>query len=212
MQDVLDRPLSEFLRARLPERPAEILELEAAASVSGFPIIGPVVGRLLETVARAVAARRVLELGSGFGYSAYWLGRALPPAGAIVCTDHAADNAARARALHARTFAHVALEFLVGDALAAAEGAAGPFDLVFVDIDKADYPRGLELARRKVRPGGAIVFDNVLWSRRVLPGGDHLEPSTAGVLELHRALDRAPDLVTSILPIRDGVSVSIKLA
>src|SRR5262245_9700607 len=114
MQDVLDPALSGFLASGVPARPESIVTLEREAEETGFPIIGPVVGRLLETMARAVSARRVLELGSGYGYSAYWLARALPPQGEIVCTDVREDNAQRARQLHAATFAHVALDFRVG--------------------------------------------------------------------------------------------------
>lgn len=208
---ILDEPLHDFLAAQLPDRPTSILELEAEAERTQFPIVGPVVGRLIETTARAVGARRVLELGSGFGYSAYWFSRALEAGGSLVWTDGSADNEARARALHADAFPHVDVTFLRGDALTMARPLAGEFDVVFVDVDKHEYPDALELAKRKVRVGGAILFDNVLWSRRVFPGSDDGTSATAGVHGLLAALRDAKDLATSIVPVRDGVSVSIKL-
>jgi len=208
---VLDDPLHDLLAAQLPERPPRVRELEDEAARARFPIVGPLVGRLLETTARAVGAARVLELGSGFGYSAYWFSRALGEGSSLVWTDASAENEARARSLRDAEFPHVAVTFLRGDALEVAAPLEGPFDVVFCDVDKHEYPAALELARAKARVGGAIVFDNVLWSRRVLPGGDDGSAATAGVLGLLAALRSASDLATSIVPVRDGVSVSIKL-
>lgn len=208
---VLDDPLHSLLADQLPERPARVRALEEEAERTRFPIVGPLVGRLLETTARAVCATRVLELGSGFGYSAYWFSRALGAGSSIVWTDASADNEARARALWQHEFPHVAVSFLRGDALRSAAALDGPFDVVFCDVDKHEYPAALALARAKARVGGAIVFDNVLWSRRVLPGHDDGSAATAGVRGLLTALRDAADLCTSIVPVRDGVSVSIKL-
>ncbi len=195
---------------QLPDRPASVRAIEAEAERTRFPIVGPLVGRLLETTARAVSAKRVLELGSGFGYSAYWFSRALGPGCSLVWTDASEDNERRARELWQTEFAHVEVTFLRGDALGSATPLEGPFDVVFCDVDKHEYPAALELARAKVRVGGAIVFDNVLWSRRVLPGHDDGSAATAGVRGLLSALRDATDLSTTIVPLRDGVSVSIK--
>jgi caffeoyl-CoA O-methyltransferase len=208
---VLDEPLHDFLHGLLPDRPATILGIEEEAARTSFPIVGPLVGRLLETTARAVSAKRVLEMGSGFGYSAYWFSRALPPGGELVWTDAAEDNERRAREVSKELFPHVAMTFLRGDALASARAQTAGFDVVFVDVDKHEYPQALAIAKDKVRIGGAIVFDNVLWSRRVFPGGDHAAKSTAGVLGLLEALRADDSLATSIVPLRDGVSVSIRL-
>lgn len=208
---VLDDPLHDLLLAQVPERPARVRALEEEAERTRFPIVGPLVGRLLETTARAVSARRVLELGSGFGYSAYWFSRALGEGSSLVWTDSSEENERRARELWQAEFSHVDVAFHRGDALRVARPLDGPFDVVFCDVDKHEYPAALELAQDKVRVGGAIVFDNVLWSRRVLPGRDDGSPATAGVRGLLAALRSAKDLSTSIVPVRDGVSVSIKL-
>lgn len=208
--EILDSQISDFLVAQLPERPPQILAIEAEAEKSGFPIVGPECGRVLETMARAVNASRVLELGSGFGYSAYWFSRALRAGSEIVCTDFEEANAARAKRLHEATFPHVGLQFLVGDALEQARALPDmqPFDVVFTDVDKAAYPAALDFALSVVRPGGAIIFDNVFYHRRIF--SDAPDANAAGVLELHRKLREAKNLHTFIVPIRDGVSVSIR--
>lgn len=208
---VLDDPLHDFLAEQLPARPRLVEQLEREAAESGFPIIGPLSGRVLETMARAVSARRVLELGSGFGYSAYWFSRALPSGSELVWTDGDPKNEARARSHHEILFPHVTVRFLCGDALTMARPLPGEFDVVFVDVDKHEYPAALDLAREKVRRGGVILFDNVLWSRRVLAGGDASSADSQGVLGLHAKLRAATDLSTFVVPVRDGVSVSVKL-
>ncbi len=210
MPNILDDELSAFLLEQIPARPPEILAIEEEAKRTNFPIIGPLSGRVLETTARAIGAKRVLELGSGFGYSAYWWSRAIGD-GEIVWTDASEDNEKRARALHAKLFPQVKMTFLRGDALASARPLPPGYDVVFVDVDKDGYPDAFELAREKVRKGGAIVFDNVLWSRRVMPAHHKDDAMTKGVLELLRRIREATDLVTTIVPVRDGVSVSIKV-
>lgn len=210
--ELLDSEISDFLTAQLPERPAQILALEAEAQKNGFPIVGPDCGRVLETMARAVNASRVLELGSGFGYSAYWFSRALRAGSEIICTDFDQAHADRAQRLHEAVFPHIGMQFLVGDALAKARALPDlqPFDVIFTDVDKAGYPAALDFALEVVRPGGAIIFDNVFYHRRIFAATP--DADTAGVIELHRKLRAATNLHTFIVPIRDGISVSIREA
>ena len=182
-------------------------EMERLAQERGFPIVGSQVGRLLAMLARSIGARRVLELGSGFGYSAWWFARAVGPEGRVVLTETDADNARRAEAFLARADLGDRVEIRVGDALQIAGGYDEPFDIVFNDIDKRDYPRALPVALERLRPGGLFVSDNMLWQGRVVNEAN-ADAATRGVLELTRALYAAPDLHTTILPIRDGVSVS----
>ncbi len=182
-------------------------EMERLAQERGFPIVGAQVGRLLAMLARSIGARRVLELGSGFGYSAWWFARAVGPEGRVVLTETDADNARRAEVFLARSDLGDRVEIRVGDALQIAGGYDEPFDIVFNDIDKQDYPRALPVALERLRPGGLFVSDNMLWQGRVVNEAN-ADAATRGVLELTRALYASPDLHTTILPIRDGVSVS----
>jgi predicted O-methyltransferase YrrM len=101
--------------------------------------------------------------------------------------------------------------FEVGDAIATLQKYPGPFDIVFIDIDKHGYPDALELARSRVRVGGYIITDNVLWSGKVTAPVAADDANTAGVVRYNREAFDAPDLATTILPLRDGVALSLKL-
>ena len=185
-------------------------EMERVAGERGFPIVGPQVGGLLEVLARTCGARRVLELGSGFGYSAFWFLRAVGPQGTVLLTEGSTDNAAEAEAFLTRAGFAGRFRIEVGDGLAIAESLAPPFDVVFCDVDKQDYPRALPIARRLLRESGLFITDNMLWDGRVL-APDPDDRVTRGVLELTRALKEAPDFVTSLVPLRDGVTVAVKV-
>jgi len=183
-------------------------EMGRLAVERDFPVVGPQVGRLLLALARSVGATRVLELGSGFGYSAWWFATAVGAGGNVILTEQSVDNTERARGFLDRAGLGERVEIRVGDGLEIARDYDGPFDIVFNDIDKRDYPRALPVALERLRPGGLFVSDNMLWQGRVVdPDAD--DDSTRGVLELTRALHASPDLDTTILPVRDGVSVSV---
>jgi predicted O-methyltransferase YrrM len=204
----VDRYLGEL--PRLFDDPV-LNQMEEHAAARGFPIVGPVVGRLLYTTAVAVGARRVLELGSGFGYSAYYFAQAVGAQGQVVATEFDAEQAAMGQEQLARAGLGNRVSFLVGDALAeAAELEDGAFDIVFNDIDKEFYPEVLPLARRLLRPGGLLVCDNMLWYGRVAQPGADADAATQGVVELTRLLFEADDFVTTLVPLRDGVTLSAK--
>lgn len=185
-------------------------EMERLAAERSFPIVGPQVGRLLFVLARASGARRVLELGSGFGYSAYWLARAVGAEGEVVLTELSPERAREAETFLRRGGLAERCRIHVGDALELARRLDAPYDLVFNDVDKERYPEALERAAALLRPGGLFVSDNMLWFGRVLdpPPGD---AAARGVVELTRRLFATPRFVTTVLPVRDGVSVSVML-
>ena len=200
--------IEEYLR-RMQRRPDPVLRsMEAHAKRNGFPIIGPLVGPLLFALARASRARRVFELGSGFGYSAVWFARAVGPRGLVVMTEGDAANSRRAMRYLARAGLARRVRPLVGDALSLLGRERGKFDLILNDIDKHQYPEVIPLARRKLRPGGLLVTDNVLW------GGEVLQPSrersTRGIVRFTRLILASPDFHTVLLPVRDGVAVSVR--
>ncbi len=203
VQSDIDRYLGRWAASNDPV----VIEMEQLATVRGFPIVGPQVGRLLLMLARSIDAKRVLELGSGFGYSAWWFATAVGPEGRVILTEGSQDNANLARGFLDRAGLAGRVEIRVGDGLEIAREYDGPFDIVFNDIDKHDYPRALPIALERLRPGGLFITDNMLWQGRVLDEAG-ADASTCGVLELTRALYAAPNLDTTILPIRDGVAVS----
>ena len=184
--------------------------MEMLAAQRSFPIVGPQVGRVLELLARAIGARRVLEMGSGFGYSAWWFARAVGEEGEVVLTEGSPERAREARDFLAAAGLGARVRVVVGDALQAASVESGPFDVVFNDVDKHGYPAAFAAARPLVRAGGMFVSDNMLWRGNVLAPGE-ADPATGGVLELTRRLYQDADFLTVLLPIRDGVTVSLRL-
>ena len=207
---LLPPPIEAYLQA-LPAPPEPLFaELEARAAERGFPIVGPLVGRLLELSARLVQARRILDLGSGFGYSALWLARGLEREGTLLCVDGSAENAAFAAEAFRRAGIAEKVRFEVGDALVLLDRTPGPFDLIFNDIDKEQYPAAFSKLLPRLRRGGLLLTDNLLWQGRVATE-EPASPSTRGVLEYTRLLYASPELLTVILPLRDGVGMSLRL-
>ncbi|MBI4161282.1 MAG: O-methyltransferase [Acidobacteria bacterium] len=206
--DLLAPGIEDYLRGLLPPADEVRGEMEDLGRRRGFPIVGPLVGHLVFCLARSIEARSVFELGSGFGYSAYWFARAVGPGGRVYLTDRSRENLDQAREFLTRAGLADRTLFLEGDALEILPGHPGPFDILFNDIDKEDYPEVLPTAAPRLRPGGLLICDNMLWFGRVLtPDPD---PATRGVRELTRRLIASPDFHTILLPVRDGVSVSLK--
>jgi predicted O-methyltransferase YrrM len=212
----IERYLAGFLRRRHPA----LKRMEALAGRRRygvgrgrsipFPIVGPVVGALLAHYARLVGARRVFELGSGYGYSAFWFAQAVGPRGRVDCTDTDPENARLGAAFFRRAGLASRVRYHVGDGVDfIGKEANASLDVVFIDMEKSRYPRGLKAALPKVRRGGLIIADNVLWS------GDVLRPArdaaTRGLKEYTRLVTSSSALSTVIHPIRDGVAVSLKI-
>lgn len=198
-----------YLRKLQPPGDEVLAQMGEIGEGRGFPIVGPLVGRFLEQQARAVGARTVFEMGSGFGYSTLWFARAVGPKGRVVHTDLDPGNSDEARQWAAKAGLAARIDFRVGDALALAGKDKGPYDVVFIDIDKEGYPAAWALARKMVRVGGLVLTDNTLWSGKVAkPARD---AATKGVVEYNRLCQADADFLTTIVPLRDGVGVSLRL-
>ena len=190
-----------------------LAEMEALAAENDFPIVGRATGRYLELAARMIGARRVMELGSGYGYSAYWFARAVGETGEVVCTDGNPDNAAKAEQYLGKAGLWDRVRYRVGDALTGFAEEQGEFDIVYCDVDKLGYPDCWRAARDRIRVGGLWLCDNVLWSGHVATGTDRdgLEGFTAAIRE-HNAMVAEDDrYVGSIIPIRDGVMTALRV-
>lgn len=188
---------------------AALREVERQGFSEGRPIVGAAEGSLLHVLARAVGARRILELGTAIGYSGTWLARALPEEGELVTVEGDPDTAKVARANFVKTGVAGRTTILVGAAEEVLEDLEGPFDLIFNDIDKVGYPVVLEPCIRRVRVGGLLVTDNVLWDGDVARKGRSAE--TRAIREYNESLAQDPRMLTVILPLRDGVSVAMKV-
>jgi predicted O-methyltransferase YrrM len=211
MTDTIVNPrIEEYLRRLYDDGDPVRREMEELAKQRKFPIVGPLVGRHLIVLARAIGARRVFELGSGYGYSALHFARAVGEAGEVHCTELAEENVRLAEGFLRRAGVWDRVRYHREEATAALRRVGGTYDIVYNDIDKDGYPDTVELAFAHLRPGGLFITDNVLWSGRVLEGEDDGTPATAGVREFTRRLFAHPGFVTTIDPTRDGVAVAIK--
>ena len=198
-----------YLERLAATRDPVLREMETIARRRGFPIIGPHVGALLCQLAMISGARRILEMGSGYGYSASWFARGLARGGRIICSDGSEENAQAARSFFRRQGIAGRIQYIVGDALEILGGLRGTFDIILNDVDKEDYPRVLPKVLPRLRRGGILVTDNMLWNGWVVQGDR--SASTRGVARLTRMLYASEDLLTTLLPIRDGLTISVKI-
>jgi len=193
--------------ASLDAQPDPVLAaMEALAERRRFPIVGRQAGSFMAMLARLMGARRVLEMGSGYGYSALWFARAIPEDGKVICTDLSADNRDLAQGYFRTAGVEKKIEFHVGDALAFARAQKGGFDIVFNDIDKHDYPASIEVAVSLLRPGGLFITDNALWSGKVADE-EAKDATTESVRAFNRGVFSRPDLESVLLPVHDGLAV-----
>lgn len=221
MHDADPETVARFARTIGPEPDEIIEEMDARAEQSGFPTVGPDVGGWLRLLCRLTGARRVFEFGSGFGYSAYWMAPALPADGELVLTEMDPDELADAEAYLSRGGFADRARFEEGDAIAIVEGYDGPFDLVLVDCEKGRYREAFEAVRGKVREGGVIVADNAMTAGPMnfedllaLQEGAEVETTdaTRGVHDYLTALREAPEFETGLLPLGEGLAVSVRTA
>ena len=206
--ELINVEIEKYLNEIIPDRDFVLTEMETYATSKNFPIVGPLVGRFLYQITKATKAKRILELGSGFGYSAYWFAKAVGRGGTIICTDKSEENEVRAKQYLKKGRLESRVNFIVGNALSSLGNTRGPFDIIFNDIDKTQYPSALMLALPKLRKGGLFISDNALWSGRILDRKP--DAATAGILAFTRMLFASKELFTTIIPLRDGLSVSIK--
>jgi predicted O-methyltransferase YrrM len=209
--EIVDPRIMEYLCRLYDDGDPVRKEMEALAEKRRFPIVGPLVGRHLELLTRAMGARRVFELGSGYGYSALHFARAVGEGGVVHCTELDEENVRLAEGFLGRAGVWGRVTFHREEATAALRRVGGTWDIVYNDIDKHGYPETVDLAHAHLRPGGLFITDNALWSGRVLEGEDDGSADTRGVKEFTRRLMGHPGFLTAIDPTRDGVAVALRL-
>jgi predicted O-methyltransferase YrrM len=211
---IVDPRIEEYLRETFGGDHPIAENMEAEAERRGFPIVGRAVGVTLEVLARSVGARRVLELGSGYGYSAYWFARAVGPEGEVHMTEGDAANQEQAMEYLGRAGLADRVHPHVGNALETIDELPGEFDAIFCDIDKDGYPEAWRKARERIRVGGLYLCDNVLWDGRVVTGQDR--EGTTGLVDAIRSHNQAiagdERYRSTIVPTRDGVMVAVRVA
>ena len=161
MPDMIPNPETYF-RGFIPPRDELLIELEQEAEQKHIPIVGPVVGEILYILAKAMDCRAALELGTATGYSAIYLARGISNSGGILTTiERDEAMAARARENIAKAGLADQVEVRVGEVAEVLETLKGPYDLIFMDIEKEDYQETLSRCHSLLRLGGLLVVDNV---------------------------------------------------
>jgi predicted O-methyltransferase YrrM len=208
MPGILEPQVEKYLSSLLPERDAVLADIEKYAKERDIPIIGPDCGRLLWLMARLSGANRIFEMGSAIGYSAIWFARAAGPAAEIYCTDGDPANAELAHKNFERAGVSKNIRFMTGEAVDLIDATDGTFDIILIDVYKHQYPAALKKSLPRLKSGGLVITDNVLWSGRVAqpPKDDN----TRGILEFNRMVYASPELFPVIVPLRDGVAICRK--
>lgn len=200
--------VEDYLYAMLPPRDEVLAEMEADAAKNAVDIVGPAVARVLYQLAIISGAKKVFEMGSAIGYSTIWWARAVGDGGRVVYTDGDRKNAEKARRYFDRAGVSRRITVRVGDALEILSEEKESYDIIFNDVDKTDYPRVFRLALPRLKSGGLFVADNVLWKGKL--GKPNPDAQTKAILQFNKLISESQDLFTTILPIRDGVSVCVK--
>ncbi len=191
-----------------------IREETAASQPSASMQIAPEQGQLLAVLVHLLRARRILELGTFTGYSATVMAGAMGEEGRLVACDVSKEFTDVARGYWEAAGVSDRIELRLGPALEslealACEGAAGSFDMVFIDADKANAPAYYERAIELVRPGGLVAIDNVLWGGSVIDPEDETE-ATEAIRELNQRVTIDERVDACLVPIGDGLTLAVK--
>ena len=210
METLITSPeIERYIQNLYPIEDPLLIEMGELGAKINFPLVGPLVGRLLYQLTKMTAAKKVFEMGSGFGYSAFWFALALPEDGVVHLTDQSQKNSDLAKRYFLQgNLAHKA-KFHVGDAIEILKKTNEYFDIIFIDLDKESYPKALELAKTKLNLGGLLIADNLLWFGQVLEkrGND----ATEAIKEFNQKLFNDCNFISTLFPIRDGVGVAYKI-
>lgn len=205
---ITDPGIEQYMSGLLPPRDEVLSEIEAYAAGHKIPIVGPAVARFLSSLVMMTKAKRIFELGSAIGYSTIWLARAAGPDAEVHYSDGDPEKAKRAQGYFERTGVASQIRVHVGDALSALASTPGTFDVIFNDVDKDGYPAVLDAVPDRIRKGGLFITDNTLWHASVL---DPKEATDRAVCLFNQRLFGSSQFYVTQLPIRDGVSVGIRL-
>ena len=169
---------------------------------------GPLQGRFLSLISHLIRPNSILEIGTFTGYATLCLAEGLTKTGILHTIDINEELASlQSRFFNKSPYAHQIHQHL-GNALDIIPTLTGPFDLVFIDADKVNYSTYFDLLIGKMRPGGLLLSDNVLWSGKVLERADEKDISTLALQAYNKKLGQDPRVQTVLLPLRDGLSLS----
>jgi len=201
----------EYLETLVPAREPEIKKMEDHANENDFPIIGPVCGYYCYQLARMIGAKSVFEMGSGYGYSTAWFAKAVKEnGGGVVHHTVWDDKLSKQAAGHlSRLRSDDVVKFHNAEAVETLRQTEGLFDIIFNDIDKTGYPDSLPVIKEKLRPGGILIIDNMLWSGRIWDENDKSD-STEAIRRFIHDITTDPAWIVSLTPMRDGMIIAYK--
>jgi predicted O-methyltransferase YrrM len=193
---------------------AILQEVARKGEAMQLPLIDAEVGALLRVLTTAVGAKRILEIGTAIGYSTLWLAGALRDDGMLLTVEMDVERARVAREHFRRADLAERINVIIGDAERMIAKVSGPFDVIFQDGDKKQYGPMLDRLVALLRPGGLLITDNVLWDGEVVPGfttSPKRDPEeTQAIVEYNDRLAGHPELMTTFVPLRDGVAISVR--
>lgn len=172
---------------------------------------GHLQGRFLSMISKLKQPKRILEIGTYTGYSALCLAEGLAKEGKLITIDVNEELAEKVRAYFDESKYASQLEMQIGDATELIKNLEGPFDIVFIDADKENYPTYFDLVIDKMSTGGLIIADNVLWSGKVLEPVKENDTSTKAILHYNEKIHNDPRVENTLLPIRDGLMMAVVL-
>ncbi len=200
--------IDDYLYRIAQPRDSLLERMEEEAGTGAVPIIGPLVGRFLYNLAKSSQSKNVLEIGTAIGYSGIWLGRAVAPKGSVTTIDMDPERVKIAKRNISEAKLDKTIRVLEGNVLKILPTLKGEYDLIFLDSDKDVYVEAFKMGVKKLRKGGLFVADNTLWGGDVAKGGK--SDLTQTMIKFNKEVFGYPNLSTTILPLRDGVLVSLK--
>ena len=203
--------VQDYLTSLVPPREPELQAMEEYAAKNDFPIIGPSCGYYCYQLARMIGARSVFELGSGYGYSTAWFAKAVREnGGGVIHHTVWDDKLSKMAQEHLSKLGYGDLvQYHNAEAVETLRKTQGPFDIIFNDIDKHGYPDSLPVTKEKLRSGGILIIDNMIWHGQILDLNDH-EKNTEAIRQFTHAITTDPDWIVSLTPTRDGMIVAYK--
>jgi len=205
---IIQREQAEYLDQLLSQNDPLLAEMEAYAAEHRVPIADREVARFLEITARITGARKALEIGMAIGYSVVHLVRGMGQGGLLVTIEPSEEMIQRATGYLERAGLLDRVRIERGKALDVMPNLDETFDLLFIDALKEEYSQYLDLGLPRLRTGGVVIVDNLLWGGKV--AGDDAEPSTVALREFNPYFINHPQLLAEVLSVGDGLGYAVK--
>ena len=206
---IIQREQAEYLEKLLPSGDPLLAEMEAYAAEHRVPVADREVARFLEITASATGARKALEIGMAIGYSVVHLARGMGEQGLVVTIEPSDEMISAASGYLERAGLRRRVRIEIGKALEVMPHLNETFDLLFIDAVKEEYKQYLDLGLPRLRTGGVVIVDNLLWGGKV--AGDDTEASTVALREFNPYFINHPQLRAEVLPVGDGLGYAVKL-